>query len=126
MGLKALLLAACVTAVAAGPGPIHDELRRLGADTALVLPSQSIDGAAIWSPDSRYVAAEVAGTWYQVDLQRISLGEAKWHGGQVLGVNEREGSVSPLPPSSVEQWKPKTKPGSDIAAPTASSSSGRA
>ncbi|WP_242392668.1 TolB-like translocation protein [Anaeromyxobacter oryzisoli] len=84
-------------------------------DTALVLPTSALDDYPIWSPDSRYVAGNVMGTWTKVDLQRISLRAATWRGGERLGVIENRAAVTPLDPTLVKQWTPPIEPSPDVA-----------
>jgi WD40 repeat protein len=111
--LPQLLLAGLLAAMVAGG--LRQELRRLDVDTALVLPTPALDDYPIWSPDSRYVAGNVMGTWTQVDLQRISLRAATWRGGERLGVIENRAAVTPLDPALLKQWTPRVEPSPDVA-----------
>ena len=51
----------------------------LKVNTALIFPSQAIDDSPLWSPDSRYLAGNVQGKWYKVQIGSIQLKPAKWH-----------------------------------------------
>lgn len=93
---------------------IAHELSRLGVATALVLPSSAIDEFPIWSPDSRYVAADVMGTWKKVDLRTIALVSGKWHD-QPIGVADRKAPITELDPETAKRWRPSTEPSPDVA-----------
>ena len=96
--------------MAAGSSGIRNELARLAVRTALVLPSSAIDDFPIWSPDSKYVAANVMGTWHKVDLATITLVSGTWHGKEKIGVIEKKAAVTPLEPLLLKQWKPEHEP----------------
>lgn len=104
-----------VLATAGGSGGIQNELSRLGVRTALVLPSTSIDDFPIWSPDSKYVAANVMGTWHKVNLASITLVVGTWHGDQKIAVVKAKAAVTPLEPALLKQWKPEHEPDSAVA-----------
>jgi WD40-like Beta Propeller Repeat len=84
---------------------LEGELRRLGVLTALVLPSSALDDSPLWSPDGRYVAGNVAGTWEKVDLAHLTLEPAHWRGGQRIGVVTSRGYATPLEVGLVEVWR---------------------
>ena len=79
------------------------ELRRLGVQTALVLPTSALDESPLWSPDSRYVAGNVAGAWEKVDLEHLRLEPAKWRGGQGIGAVDSKASA--LEVGLLEAWR---------------------
>lgn len=81
-----------------------------------MIPSTALDDYPIWSPDSRYVAGDVMGTWQKVDLTSITLVPGTWHGNQKVGVVERKESVAPLEPELIDRWKPSSEPNPDVAA----------
>jgi hypothetical protein len=101
-------------ATATGPGALYREMKRLNVRTVLVLPSSAIDDYPVWSPDGRYVAANVMGTWRKVDLAAIELAPGRWHGSAV-GVTKSPEFVSTVDPADLEKWKPATEPDSDLA-----------
>lgn len=99
--LAVALLAAALDSSAPG---LQRELARLGVDTALVLPTSALDDGPIWSPDSRYVAACVTGSWLSVDLRSIKLLPATWHGKRSLGVVEQGVPAKPLEAALLTRW----------------------
>lgn len=66
---------------------LEKELARINADSALVIPSQAVDGYPLWSPAGDYVAARVnSSVWYKVNLNTLSLDAATWRDKKTLGV----------------------------------------
>ena len=82
------------------------ELGRLGVRSALVFQSQALDEEPVWSPDGSSIAVNLEGSWRRVDLSRIVLAKAEWHGGSPLGFAQSP-SLSPLAGSDLELWKAK-------------------
>jgi hypothetical protein len=80
------------------------ELSRLHTNTAMVLPAGDIDDYPLWSPASNYLAANVAGKWYKVNLSQLSLKAATWRGKQKIGVLNSKSSVSKATAQEVAQW----------------------
>ena len=104
-----MLLALLPCLLAASHAGLAAELHRLGVQTALVLPSSAIDDFPKWSPDSRYVAANVMGVWNKVDLVAITLVPGTLHE-QKIGVVEKKEAITALDLSLVESWPPKEEP----------------
>lgn len=73
------------------------ELDRLRTGTALIVPSQAIDAVPVWSPDGTRLAADMAGTWYAIRVDSLTLADASWHGDFVLGVLNSGESVAEAP-----------------------------
>jgi hypothetical protein len=88
-------------------------MARLSVNTALVVPSQAIDDYPVWSPDSRYVVANVMGTWQRVDLKSLALAEAYWHESKI-GVIAGAGTA-PLTPDEERVWLPNQGPDPQVA-----------
>jgi hypothetical protein len=61
-------------------------MNRLHTNTALILPSDAVDEHPLWSPSRDYIAVNVMGKWYKVDLLQISLKVSSWRGKQRIGV----------------------------------------
>ena len=78
----AVMVLALSTALAqpSTPRSLTSELATLHAKTALLFPSQAVDEFPVWSPDSRYLAANVQGKWFKLEISTVQLEEAKWHG----------------------------------------------
>ena len=115
MALTGPLVFASLLAASDASNGIQKELARLGVDTALVLPSSALDDFPIWSPDSRYVGANVMGAWNKVDLRGITLVPGTWHGSERIGVIEKKATITLLSPSLVDRWKPQTEPDPTVA-----------
>src|SRR5690349_16678604 len=92
--LSSVLLAGLLLEAAAGPSALLREMKRLGINTVLVLPSSAIDDYPVWSPDSRYVCANVMDHWKKVDLGAVVLTAGKWHD-DTVGVTKSPKFVSP-------------------------------
>jgi hypothetical protein len=84
-----------IGALAQAGSSLKTEMTSLHVDTVLLIPSQGIDGFAVWSPDSRYLAANVGGKWYKVDLSNVHFEEGKWHGRRI-GVVVRKARIEPI------------------------------
>lgn len=84
---------------------LAEELNRLRTHTAIVLPSSAVDEYPLWSPSGDYIAVNVMGKWYKVNLSEISLQKGLWRGGQEIGVISSRTSVSDASDKEVEQWK---------------------
>jgi hypothetical protein len=79
------------------------EMTRLNVHTALLLPSQAVDEFPVWSPDSRFLAANIQGRWFKVDTSNIDLHEAKWHG-QQIGVVGTKLKLEPMNDDVAAEW----------------------
>jgi hypothetical protein len=83
-------------------------MRKLGVHTILLLESQAVDEMPLWSPDSRFVAANVEGKWYKLDTGAITaLGAAKWHGMEIGVVRDALRSNATV--AQVKRWKGKSQ-----------------
>jgi hypothetical protein len=60
-------------------GDLSAAMGSLKVNTALIFPSQAVDDSPLWSPDSRYLAGNVQGSWYKVQIGSIQLKPARWH-----------------------------------------------
>ena len=61
------------------PETLLAEMASMKVNTALIFPSQAIDDSPVWSPDSHYLAGNVQGKWYKVQVDKVQLKPAKWH-----------------------------------------------
>jgi len=93
-----------------GVDNLRSELRRLHVHTALLVRSQAIDDSPVWSPDSRYIGANIQGKWFKVDLSRVNLLEATWHGERLGSVGSEEG-LEPITKGKARDWDKVTKHG---------------
>ena len=64
---------------------LNSELTRLKTETVLIVQSQAINEYPLWSPNSDFIACNIAGKWYKFRLTNIELADAKWRG-QTIGV----------------------------------------
>jgi len=81
----ALMVVAVSTALAqpSTPHSLRSELATQHVQTALLFPSQAVDESPVWSPDSRYLAANIQGKWFKLEIPTVLLEEAKWHGKRI-------------------------------------------
>ena len=89
---------------------LEKELKRLGTESALIIDSQAVDDYPVWSPESRYLAIELAGEngtkWYKVDLSAISLREATWRDGRKIGdLQLYSPAISEADGNEVRRWR---------------------
>ena len=83
---------------------LAEEMDRLHTNTALVLQSSAVDEHPLWSPSGDYLAVNVMGKWYKVNLQRLSLKRGTWRGKQIIGVLASKSSLSRASSREVKQW----------------------
>ena len=89
--------------------PLLVELRRLGVSSALVVSSQAIDEAPVWSPDGRYLAVNVEDRWSTVDTSTLRLREGTWHSGDAIAVAVPPPTLVALPESKAREWQTTTR-----------------
>ena len=73
-----LILLLAVVAFAQAVDVLGSEMARLRVHTALLIPSEAVDEFPMWSPDSRYLAANIQGKWFKLDTFKVRLQEAAW------------------------------------------------
>jgi hypothetical protein len=49
---------------------LRSEMQSLDVHTALLIPSQAVDESPVWSPDSRYLGANIQGKWFKLDTSK--------------------------------------------------------
>ncbi len=87
--------------------PLGVAMRKLGVHTVLLLASQAVDETPLWSPDSRFVAANFESRWHQLDTWAVTtLAAAKWHG-EVIGLT-KDDLQSNATGAEVSKWKDKS------------------
>jgi Tol biopolymer transport system component len=104
LGLAIALLSGALLLSAQDDLKVDAELVRIKSDTALLIPSQAVDEHPVWSPDGRYLAANVEGAWYRVDLATVRLDEAAWRNGQPIGVAAEKAALEAVSEDSVSGW----------------------
>jgi hypothetical protein len=91
-----------------GKDPLGAAMRKLDVHTILLFKSQAVDEMPLWSPDSRFVAANVEGKWYKFDTWAITaLGTAKWHGEKIGSVHDKVLSDATL--DQIDKWNDKSQ-----------------
>jgi len=91
-----------------GKDPLGAAMRTLGVHTMILVESQAVDEMPLWSPDSRFVAANVEGKWYKFDTWAITaLEPAKWHGDEIGAVRDDLRSNATV--GQVKKWKSKSQ-----------------
>jgi hypothetical protein len=96
-----LLVAVCLAQ--AGQDDLGSAMAKLHVQTALLIPSQEIDQFPIWSPDSRFLATNVAGQWFKFDTLQVRLQRAKWHGEQI-GAADSKPKMQSMSAQEVDEW----------------------
>ena len=86
---------------------LNKELERLQTTTVLLVPSQEIDYYPTWSPNGNKLGANVMGTWYEVDLEKLALVEATSRDDQKLGVINSNSSFTES--TQAETWFDSTR-----------------
>jgi len=81
---------------------LASEMARLRIHTALLIPSQAVDESPVWSPDSRYLGANIQGQWFKLDTSKVRLQEATWHR-QKIGAIAKP-TLEPLAKSNALAW----------------------
>jgi len=104
-----LFLMPAIFSLGQEPEPLVDELSRLHLDTALIMPSQGVDEFPLWSPDGRYLAANIESKWFKVDLNHILLKEGSWRGNHKIGVIDSKSSLSDATEEEVKKWSASSK-----------------
>lgn len=84
------------------------ELSVLHVHTALLFPSQAIDEIPVWSPDSRYLVANVQGKWFKLDISDVQLNEAHWHGKRI-GIVKNDQKFSQAADAEIAKWMKGSK-----------------
>lgn len=65
---------------------LESEMRRLGVRSALIVPGAFFDEHPVWSRDNGRLAFRTEDRWKSIPLAPVRLVEAKWMGGQSIGV----------------------------------------
>jgi hypothetical protein len=112
--LVAGLLLGQVTPVAS-VGLLGSEMARLNVREALIVASEAVDYAPVWSPKGDFLAANVEGRWSKVDLSRIRLEPGRWHD-QPIGVMSSKSSVSDVSEKEVKAWSRRGRPSQRVRA----------
>src|ERR1041384_6508768 len=86
------------------PQTLDEQLIRLDTETVLIVPSQAVDEYPIWSPKGDFLAANVEGKWYKINLEKIVLEDATWRGKQKIGVIKSKSSISEASKEEIEAW----------------------
>jgi hypothetical protein len=82
---------------------LESEMTRVGAHTALLVPSQSVDEFPVWSPDSLFLGVNIEGKWFKLDTRNARLQEAKWHE-QRIGVVAGKPELMPISSEEAAEW----------------------
>jgi Tol biopolymer transport system component len=101
----AALLAAVFFGSAADQDSLASQMSRLGVRDAVVLPSSAVDEQPVWSPDGKYLAANVYEKWIRIEIDRLALELADWRGKQPVGIARARGGDSPIEEAIVRSWE---------------------
>ena len=81
------------------------ELQKLSLSTVLVINSGSIDEYPVWSPEMDFIAVNLEGKWFKIELTNIDLIEGEWHGDRI-GVIKKT-NIRDLNESDLRLWRRK-------------------
>jgi len=112
--LVAGLLFGQVTPVAP-VGTLGSEMARLNVREALIVASEAVENAPVWSPKGDFLAANVEGRWSKVDLSQIRLEPGRWRD-QPIGVVNSKSSVSDVSGKEVKAWSKGVRPSQRVRA----------
>lgn len=87
--------------------PLLTQYDKLRVHTALLAPSSGVDEMPLWSPDSKVLAVNVEGKWYQIDTENVLLDRADWHKKHIGRIGSRH-AISPLDTANIERWQKAT------------------
>lgn len=87
---------------------ITDKMRKMNIDTSLIVQSQAVDDYPLFSKDGKYLAANVAGKWYKINLNKIDLTEASWRNDQKIGVLNSKTSISEASQEEIKMFRDST------------------
>lgn len=99
-----------VMAFAQAGNGLGSEMARLHIHTALLIPSQAVDEFPVWSPDSRFLAANVEGKWFKLDTSKVQLQEATWHGQRIGAVGSKP-KLQSLTSQEAAEWAKQVQHG---------------
>jgi Tol biopolymer transport system component len=80
-------------------------MAKIGVRDAIVIHSESVDEEPVWSPDGRYLAANVDGKWIRIEIDALALEEATWRGGRPVGLVRSKANGSSIEESTVRDWE---------------------
>jgi len=98
-----LLLSLAITPV--DTDSLASQMLRLGVHDAVVIASGGVDEHPIWSPDGKYVAANVDEKWVRVEVDRLRLEKAEWRGGHSVGLVRSHTAEQPVDEAAVRAWQ---------------------
>ena len=112
---RILLVSLLVAASFGQPGTsLRSEMAKLRVHTALLVPSQAVDEFPVWSPDSRFLAANIEGKWFKLDILKVRLKEATWLGQRVGAVGSKP-ELEPMGRQEANRWAKNVQHGeSDV------------
>lgn len=81
------------------------QLKDLGTRFALIVESQEIDEAPVWSPDGRRLAINVGAKWSAMDVKSIVLRQGTWHHQEIIAVAHPMPPLEDVPDADVRAWR---------------------
>jgi len=110
MKTRVVLLPLLLIVFAQGADNLTSEMKRLRVHTALLVHSQAVDEFPVWSPDSLYLGVNIQGKWFKLDLSKVHLLEATWHGDR-LGAVENDKDLESMTEKKALEWSKTSKHG---------------
>lgn len=106
-----IAILATLTFNACGTNTVKDlnsEMTRLNTESLLIVRSQAIDERPLWSPNSDFIACNIAGKWYKFRLTNVEFSEARWYG-QTIGILATKGTSSELTDNERKEFEKVSK-----------------
>jgi len=89
---------------------LQNEMAKLRVHTALLVPSQGVDEFPVWSADSRFLAVNIEGKWFETDMSKVQLREATWLG-QRVGAPAKKPKLQPMSKEEASGWSKQAQHG---------------
>jgi hypothetical protein len=99
-----------IVAFAQAGSLLGTEMARLNVHTVLLVASQAVDEFPVWSPDSRFLAVNIEGKWFELDTARVELREVNWHG-QRIGTVGNKPTLEPMTGEKAAEWSKQVRHG---------------
>jgi hypothetical protein len=98
-----VLSLASLHALGETPG-LASQMRALGTRFALLIQSQAIDEAPIWSPDGRHLAIHIEEKWSMIDVDSIVLRQGTWQDRKIIAVAYPAPALRVFSQSESQKW----------------------
>jgi hypothetical protein len=81
------------------------EMKALGLRFALLVESQAIDDAPVWSPDGRFLAIHLDQKWSALNVEFVALRMGTWHDRNTIAVAYPNPALQDVSGTEVRTWQ---------------------